>query len=119
MASRPKPHAAGRFTPADASERVAVEQIRAQRQCEAAHRDADRKFVLEREQWIPQPVDRVFAFFSDAKNLGAITPPWLGFQMMDPESISMRAGAQIVYKLRWHGLPVRWVTEIRRWDPPA
>jgi ligand-binding SRPBCC domain-containing protein len=75
--------------------------------------------VLQREQWIPRPLDDVFAFFSDAKNLGAITPPWLGFRILIPEPIVMRSGAKIIYMLRWHGLPVRWVTEITRWDPPT
>ncbi len=74
--------------------------------------------VLHREQWIPRPLDQVFAFFSDAKNLGAITPAWLGFRILSPEPIVMRSGAQIVYTLRLHGFPVRWVTEISRWDPP-
>ena len=75
--------------------------------------------VLQREQWIPRPLDDVFAFFSDAKNLAVITPPWLGFRILNPEPIVMRSGAKIVYMLRWHGFPVRWVTEITRWDPPT
>ena len=31
----------------------------------------------------------------------------------------MRPGARIEYRLRWHGFPLRWVTEIRTWDPPT
>jgi hypothetical protein len=31
--------------------------------------------VLEREQWVAAPLDRVIAFFGDASNLDAITPP--------------------------------------------
>ena len=30
----------------------------------------------------------------------------------------MRAGARIEYRLRLHGIPIRWLTEIREWDPP-
>ncbi len=63
--------------------------------------------MLQREQWIPRPIDEVFAFFSDARNLEAITPPWLGFRILMSEPIVMRSGAKIVYMLRWHGLPVR------------
>ncbi len=74
--------------------------------------------MLAREQWIPRPVQDVFAFFADARNLGAITPVWLSFRILSTEPIAMRTGAQIVYSLRWHRFPVRWVTEIRRWDPP-
>jgi ligand-binding SRPBCC domain-containing protein len=60
----------------------------------------------------------VFAFFADARNLETITPPWLGFQILSPGPIVMAPGALIEYQLRWHRLPMRWVTEIRRWDPP-
>jgi ligand-binding SRPBCC domain-containing protein len=77
-----------------------------------------RVFVLEREQWLPRPVDQVFAFFADAGNLETITPPWLRFRILSPGSIAMRPGTSISYRLRWHGLPIRWRTEIRSWDPP-
>jgi hypothetical protein len=74
--------------------------------------------VLEREQWIPAPLDRVFAFFSDAGNLEAITPPWLGFRILTPQPIAMRADARIEYRIRLAGVPLRWRTRIARWDPP-
>jgi ligand-binding SRPBCC domain-containing protein len=77
-----------------------------------------RTFLLQREQWIPRPIDEVFAFFADARNLEALTPSWLGFHILSPESIVMGAGASIVYRLRWRGLPVRWTTEIALWEPP-
>jgi ligand-binding SRPBCC domain-containing protein len=76
-------------------------------------------FRLQREQWIPRSIEEVFAFFADAKNLEAITPSWLGFRILLPEPIAMRAGAHIVYRLCWHRFPMRWVTEIRSWDPPT
>jgi ligand-binding SRPBCC domain-containing protein len=75
-------------------------------------------YVLRCEQWIPQPMPDVFAFFADARNLEAITPPWLGFQILSPAPISMAPGTLIEYRLRWHWLPMRWVTEIHSWDPP-
>lgn len=75
--------------------------------------------TLRREQWIPRPVEEVFAFFADARNLGAITPPWLAFRILTPEPIHLAAGTRLNYRLAWHGLPVRWLTEIRRWEPPA
>jgi ligand-binding SRPBCC domain-containing protein len=76
-------------------------------------------FSLQREQWVPRSIEDVYAFFADAKNLEAITPSWLGFRIISPQPIAMRAGVQIVYRLWWHRFPVRWVTEIRSWDPPA
>jgi len=74
--------------------------------------------TLRREQWLPLPLAEVFAFFSDARNLGEITPPWLEFRILTPGPIRMAAGARIRYRLSWHGLPINWTTEIRRWDPP-
>jgi ligand-binding SRPBCC domain-containing protein len=31
----------------------------------------------------------------------------------------MRPGALILYKLSWHGIPLRWKTEIVRWEPTS
>ncbi len=31
----------------------------------------------------------------------------------------MQTGARIDYRLRLHGLPIRWQTEICRWEPPV
>jgi ligand-binding SRPBCC domain-containing protein len=70
------------------------------------------------EQWVPRPIEEVFEFFTDAGNLEDITPPWLKFEIVTPRPIEMRAGALIDYKLRFHGVPMKWCTEITTWDPP-
>jgi len=70
------------------------------------------------ELWLPEKLDAVFSFFADARNLEAITPPWLNFAITTPEPIDMHTGARIDYQLRVHGFPVRWKTEISVWDPP-
>ena len=70
------------------------------------------------ELWLPQPPEKIFPFFADAGNLDAITPPWLNFQIVTPRPIEMRAGALIDYKLRVRGLPLRWRTLIKEWQPP-
>ncbi|HVK12920.1 MAG TPA: SRPBCC family protein [Gemmataceae bacterium] len=74
--------------------------------------------VLAREQWLPAPVETVFAFFAEARNLEAITPPWLNFRIRTPGPIDLRAGSRIAYRISWHGVPLRWLTEIAAWDPP-
>ena len=73
--------------------------------------------VLEREQRLPCAPGAAFAFFGDAFNLEAITPPWLLFRIVTPRPIEMRPGALIEYRLRLRGLPVRWLTQIDEWDP--
>jgi len=75
-------------------------------------------FTLTTRTWLPRPRSEVFAFFADAENLDTLTPPWLKFHITSPRPIEMRKGARIDYKLRIHGLPVRWRTEITAWEPP-
>jgi ligand-binding SRPBCC domain-containing protein len=74
--------------------------------------------ILEREQLLSRPPQALFPFFGDARNLEAITPPWLGFRVVTPEPIEMGAGTLIEYLLRLHGLPIRWRTTIAVWEPP-
>jgi ligand-binding SRPBCC domain-containing protein len=70
------------------------------------------------EIWLPMPPDEVFPFFADAANLEILTPSWLGFKILTPPPIAMREGAVIDYKLRIHGVPIRWRTRIGAWEPP-
>jgi ligand-binding SRPBCC domain-containing protein len=71
------------------------------------------------ELWLAKPVEEVFAFFANARNLQAITPDWLNFEVLTPEPIAMRQGALIDYRLRLRGFPIRWTTEITAWEPPV
>jgi ligand-binding SRPBCC domain-containing protein len=74
--------------------------------------------ILEREQRVALPLERAFEFYGDARNLESITPPWMGFHLTTPPPRPMRAGALIAYRLKLHGLPVRWKTRIEAWEPP-
>jgi len=69
------------------------------------------------ELWLPAPREQVFPFFADAHNLEEITPPWLEFQILTSGPIRMQAGARIDYRLCVRGFPLRWQTEITRWEP--
>lgn len=74
--------------------------------------------TLRAEQWLPRPRDEVFPFFSEARNLEKLTPPWLKFEVLTPAPIVMRPGQHIDYRIRIHDIPIRWRTEIAEWDPP-
>ena len=70
---------------------------------------------LIREQVVRRPIDETFAFFARAHNLQAITPPWLGFEVLTPEPLAMRTGTVIDYRLRVHRVPLRWRARIEDW----
>lgn len=77
-----------------------------------------KEFLFHAELWLPRPRAEVFAFFANAHNLEILTPPWLNFEVLTPGPISMRPGTLIDYRIRIHGIPVRWRTEITGWQPP-
>jgi ligand-binding SRPBCC domain-containing protein len=66
---------------------------------------------------VPAAAAECFAFFSDAGNLEALTPPFLHFRIVTPGPITMRAGALIEYRLSLFGLPLPWLTRIDDWQP--
>ena len=76
------------------------------------------EFTIRTELWLPRPRHEVFPFFAEARNLKALTPPWLKFEVLTPAPSVMRPGTLIDYRITVHGLPIRWRTEIAEWDPP-
>ena len=42
------------------------------------------EFTIRTELWLPRPRHEVFPFFAEARNLEAITPPWLKFEVLTP-----------------------------------
>ncbi len=75
-------------------------------------------FNFKTQQTLDQPISEVFEFFSDAHNLAMITPPWIRFEVLTPAPIQMSPGTLIDYRLRLHGIPIRWQSEITEWNPP-
>lgn len=74
--------------------------------------------MLEAKQVFSRSLEEVFPFFSDALNLEQITPPWLRFRILTKPPIAMHEGTRIDYRLRIHGIPVSWRSEIATWEPP-
>jgi ligand-binding SRPBCC domain-containing protein len=73
--------------------------------------------VLEAVQWVPHPVEKVFQFFCDEKNLEQITPPFLNFNVLGKSTPEIQEGTLIDYRLKLHGLPMKWRTRIEKWRP--
>lgn len=67
---------------------------------------------------IERPLEEVFPFFSDPRNLEAITPPWLHFRIVRATTAAITLGTEIDYRLRVRGLPLRWLSRITVWEPP-
>jgi ligand-binding SRPBCC domain-containing protein len=76
------------------------------------------EYQLSTRLFVARDLTTTFGFFADATNLQRLTPPWLDFSILTPQPIPMRAGALIDYRIRVHGVPIRWRTEIADWTPP-
>jgi ligand-binding SRPBCC domain-containing protein len=72
---------------------------------------------LERRQRLNRPADEVSSFFARAHNLERITPSWLRFEVRATEPAQIQEGAVIHYRLRLHGVPLRWTSRIEEWAP--
>ncbi len=70
------------------------------------------------EQFIPHELESVFPYFSDARNLEAITPEWLNFKIKSVSTPEIARGTRIRYRLKLHGMPLGWLTDIAEWEPP-
>ncbi|HMP73137.1 MAG TPA: SRPBCC family protein [Kiritimatiellia bacterium] len=66
---------------------------------------------------MPKRPEEIFPFFSDAVNLERITPSFLHFRIVTPLPITMGEGTIIDYRLKLHGVPVRWRSLIPVWEP--
>lgn len=75
------------------------------------------RYRLTARATLPRPRHEAFAFFSDAHNLERLTPAFLNFRILTPAPVDMRAGTRIDYRIRLHGIPIKWRTRISVWQP--
>ena len=75
-------------------------------------------FQVHQEQLLSYPIEQVFRFFASPENLNLLTPPWVNFSILSPQSIEMAVGTIIEYRIRLRGVPVTWRSEITEWQPP-
>ena len=75
-------------------------------------------FQVHQEQLLSYPIEQVFRFFASPENLNLLTPPWVNFSILSPQSIEMAVGTIIEYRIRLRGVPVTWRSEITEWRPP-
>jgi NADH dehydrogenase len=73
---------------------------------------------LTATQFVPRPLDEVFAFFSHPDNLARITPASMRLEFLT-EDREMQTDLAIDYRMRpLLGIPVTWRTRITAYDPP-
>lgn len=71
---------------------------------------------LDRTTFVAGSIDEVFAFFSDPKNLALITPPGMGFQILEAPGRELRRDDRIRYRIRVLGISLQWITHITEWS---
>ena len=72
---------------------------------------------IKTEQWVPQPLDKTFLFFKDAKNLEKLTPEFLKFKVLNQSTPEIKEGTKLNYRISLHGFPVGWQSKIIDWKP--
>ena len=80
--------------------------------------DKQSGYWLRAEMFVDHPLETVFEFFADARQLERITPPMLNSKILTPMPVEMKAGLLLDYQISIHKIPIKWRTEIAVWEPP-
>ncbi len=69
--------------------------------------------TLRRRQLVPAPLNEVWEYFCDPRNLNELTPPGMNFLIVSVDPGRMMAGQLIEYRVEFiRGLRSLWLTEI-------
>jgi ligand-binding SRPBCC domain-containing protein len=71
--------------------------------------------IFERITLVRAPLPRVFGFFAEPQNLARITPPSMSFHVVAGPGRAIREGDRLEYRMRFLGVPLRWVSRITVW----
>jgi uncharacterized protein (TIGR01777 family) len=74
------------------------------------------KYLLRTTTIVDAPIDNAFAFFSQAENLGLITPASMGFSIQGPPP-AIAEGTTIDYTVRIGFATLPWRSRIVNWQP--
>ena len=72
----------------------------------------NKEYRLSRSQKINCLKKDIFPFFSDPQNLAKLTPPWVGFKILEAPSDKMSSGDRIRYRIKLLFFPMYWETII-------
>lgn len=73
---------------------------------------------LSASQFIARPLDEVYAFFAEPRNLARLTPTSMDLRFLTDEQ-PMREGLRVDYRMKpLLGIPVTWRGRIEAWSPP-
>jgi len=76
-------------------------------------------YVLRQELVVGRPLNEVFAFFSNARNLSVLTPSDMSFGIKSEVPEKMQAGVVLEYDIKLGPIPMRWVSRIDAWEEEA
>jgi ligand-binding SRPBCC domain-containing protein len=96
---------------------VMISRVVAERPNNAYVRTHTPEYVLYDRTLIDAPIGDVFAFFSRAANLVAITPADMAFTIVTPGELTMERGLTIDYRIGIGGVSLNWRTGIEEWVP--
>ena len=81
----------------------------------ALRRGRKSQYVLYAETLVPSPIEEVAPWFETPANLTLMTPPFMAFEIRNQEP--MGVDAEISYRIRLFGIPMRWTSRIPIFEP--
>lgn len=72
---------------------------------------------LSFESFVPLPIEPVFAFFSQPRNLASLTPPERGLEIDDAPAVGS-VGAAFRVRVRILFCKIAWTVRFVEWQPP-